>query len=148
MKENILSTLRGFVVILVFLGILTLLFSVLTLDGALEVHHRLLNISLVFWELTVLLIIIYWIIGGVHRKRLSKEEKDAILSMLEQNHEYVSADYFVMRYGQHIYESLLRKGYLRYHFFKGKQQVYCQLTEEAKKLLKKQHDEKEDRQLL
>ena len=135
MKENILSTLRGFVVSLIFLGLLTLLISALSLDGAIVLHHRLLNISLVFWGLTVLLIIVYWIIGGEHRKRLSKEEKDAILSMLEQDHEYVSAEYFVMRYGQHTYESLLRKGYLRYHFLKGEQQVYCQLTEEAKKKL-------------
>ena len=129
--EKLRSSLKGIIVSLIFLGLITLLFSALTIGGALVLHHRLLTVSLVFWGLAFFFIIGYWIADKKSISRLSNEERKALETLADMGQSYISADYFIMKNGHEVYVSLLRKGYIDYHFLKSKQEVYCRLSDKG-----------------
>ncbi len=118
-------------VILIFFGLLTLLFSAVAISGNIIVHQRLLTSSLVFFGLAALIFIVMLIGDYLTHKGLTNEEKIALMYFFNSGHDVVSAENFSLIHGQDIYLSLLRKGLIENCFKKGRQEVYCRLSDKG-----------------
>ena len=144
MKQQVQEVLRWTVFSLIFIGIFLLLFGALTISGPTDLHNRLMIAAVVSFGLSALIIVTSSILSILKRYPLTDNEKDALSYLYNTYQEYVSAEFFVMRFGQDTYETLLRKEYLEYYFLGGRQEVYCRLSEKAENYLKKKAHEEKD----
>lgn len=127
MKSKI--DLKWILVSLIFLGLITLLFSAVAISGNVIVHQRLWISSLVFFGLAALILIVMLIDDHLTHKGLNKEERTAL--MYFSSHDVVSAETFSLMHGRDVYLSLLRKGLIENCFKEHRQEVYCRLSDKG-----------------
>lgn len=128
---------KWILVCLIFFGLVTLLFSAMTIDANVIIHQRLCISSLVFWALAALLLIGLLIDNRLTRNGLNEREKNALMYFTNSGRNVISAENFSLIHGQDIYLSLLRKGLIENCFKKGRQEVYCRLSNKGFSLYNK-----------